>query len=132
MAIINNIHRNSNNKLLIILNIFVILTITLIAFSIFAYGGDFTSVFSLSHKKINDNTINSLQNIEQLPNETVLIDSTDRTLADAIANKINLLIYLTPKNSDFIISNGHWTIEQLNEKFPNIVQRISTDNAYNN
>jgi parallel beta-helix repeat protein len=68
------------------------------------------------------------QNINRLPNETLLITPTEEMIAEAIANKIPLYSYLTANDTDLLIKDGNWTMEQLHQKYPQIIQSLIQDN----
>lgn len=60
-------------------------------------------------------------------NETVLISPTDESLARAISNGKILSDYLVPKNTDLMIKDGNWTMEDLQRNFPAVVERTLSE-----
>lgn len=60
-------------------------------------------------------------------NNTVLISPTDESLARAISNGKILSDYLVPKNTDLMIKDGNWTMEDLQRNFPAVVERTLSE-----
>jgi hypothetical protein len=60
-------------------------------------------------------------------NETVLISPTDESLARAVSNGKIISDYLIPRNTDLVINDGNWTMEDLQKNFPAVVKRTISD-----
>jgi parallel beta-helix repeat protein len=65
---------------------------------------------------------------QEFINSTFLENPTVESIADAVANGIPLSYYHSPKAGDLLLKDGDWTMESLQQEYPDAIEIISFEN----
>ncbi len=85
----------------------------------------------------NTNIINKINNETFIENPTAFMENptaenpTAQVLVFTLSNGASLSDYYIPKSTDLNISSGKWTIEQLQKRYPEVIDKIGTS-EFNN
>ena len=65
---------------------------------------------------------------QEFINSTFLEDPTVESIANAVANGIPLSYYHSSKAGDLFLKDGNWTMESLQQEYPDAIEIISSEN----
>lgn len=101
-------------------SVLIIIALTALLYATFHYPGH--EVAASTEQDLDQNRS------QEFINGTLLENPTVESIANAVANGIPLSYYHSPRAGDLIVKDGDWTIESLQQAYPDAIEIISSEN----